>query len=309
MAQFRTTADLIDSILTRAGETTSGTSSYDSNGDVLNYLNRVHFSLLAGGTVSLGKDSTVEIDETWDWARSKRPIIIELQPKYDSASVTLTLSSEAGTLSTAPSYSMAGWYLEVDGNEGLYRIASHTASSTSFELDGAWPNDSVSSGSCRIFQLDYDIIPSYMIVDTANNKVQFQETSGTTITGTLTSGSYTPSDLATHVGSVMTSAGSSTYTVTYSSVTKYFTIASDRSGGGGVFIFVGTGDQSNFSIHKDLGFDDVNSSDAASVTSTYILGGIARLIEPMKRLRGIDQEIFGTDSESFSRDYSRRKPR
>lgn len=303
MAQFRSTADIVDSVLKRAGEVTNGNSAYDSNGDVLDFLNRVHFSIVAGGTIPLGKDVTVQIDETWPWARAKKSLILELQPEITTGSITLTQGSEAGTFSSGPTPSVAGWYLRIDGSEGLYRIASHTAGATAFELDAAWPDSSVSGGSFSVFKLDYDLVPDYIVVDSTNDKIQFQETTDTTLTGTLTQGAYTPAQLATHVGSVMDTAGASTYTVTYSSTTKLFTIASDRGGGGGIFILEGTGSQSAYSIHKTLGFDDVNSTDAASVTSTYILGGIARLIEPFRIHRGPLQEIFGCDKESFLHDY------
>lgn len=303
MAQFRSTADLIDNVLKKAGEVTNGNSPYDSNGDVLDFLNRVHFSLIAGGTIPLGKDSTVQIDETWPWARAKKPLVLELQPKIETGSVTLTLSSEVGTFSSAPAVSVQGWYLSVDGKEGIYRVGAHTAASTAFELDADWPNATVSGGTYTLFKLDYDLTPDFIVIDATNDKIQFQEASGTTLTGTLTKGVYSPSELATEVKTAMDAAGASTYTVTYSATTKFFTIASDRGGGGGVFILVGTGDQADFSAHKTLGFDDANTTDAASVTSTYILGGIARLVEPFKVQRGSLKEIYGIDRETFSRNY------
>jgi len=306
LAQFRTTADLIDSILTRAGETTGGTSAYDANGDVLNFLNRVHFSLLAGGTIPLGKDTTVEIDETWPWAKAIRPIVLELQPKYNSGTVLLTLASEAGTLSAAPSYSLAGWYMRVSGTEGVYRVASHSASSTAFELDGAWPSTTVTAGVATFFKLDYELIPTYIVIDSTNNKFDFKKTAGgSLLTATLTAGSYTPSDLATHIATQLTTAASGpTITGSYSSITKLFTFVSDGAGSTVFQPFFATGTNQLQSCHRVLGFDDTDLSGALTYTSTYVLGGIARLIEPMKIQRGYSQEVFGIDSESFSRDFT-----
>jgi len=60
VAQFRTTADVLDLALANAGEVTNGNSPYET--DLLNKLNRVHFTLVAGGTIALGKDSSVQID-------------------------------------------------------------------------------------------------------------------------------------------------------------------------------------------------------------------------------------------------------
>lgn len=297
MAQFRTTADIVDAALRNAGEVTNGNSSYES--EALGFVNRVHFSLIAGGTIALTKDQTVEIDETWPWSRAKKSLILELQPKIETGSVTVTLGSEAITFSSAPSVSVEGWYLRIIGRDGLFRIASHSASSTSAEIDGLYP-EATGSLSYEVFKLDYDLTPSYIVIDSSNNKIQFQESAGTTLTATLTSGSYTPSALATEVQTQMnTTGGTPVYTVTYSALTKKFTIASDR-GGSSVFILVGTGDQSLFSAHKTLGFDDENTTNAASVVSTYILGGIARLVEPFSGPRA---QIYGIDRESMSREY------
>lgn len=305
MAQFRTTADLVDSVLNRAGETTSGSSAYDTNGDVLGFLNRVHFSLVAGGTVPLGKDATVEIDETWPWAKASRPMVLELQPKITTGTVTLTLGSEVGTFSSAPTVSVAGWYVQVTGVEGTYRIASHTASATGFELDGAWPLTSVSAGSFTLFKLDYDLIPEYLVIDSTNNKLDFKKTSaGSELTATLTAGAYTPSDLATHVAAQMTTAaGGPTITGSYSTVTKFFSLTTDGAGTTSLYPLFATGSNVGQSVHRLLGYDDSDLAVGTTQTSTYILGGVARLVEPF-RVHGEDRsEIFGVDSESFLRNY------
>jgi len=300
LAQFRTTADILDLALSDAGETTNGTSAYES--DALDYLNRVHMAIVTGGTIPIGKDSTVEIDETWPWAKSLKPLILELQPKIDTGTVTLTQGSEVGAFSSAPSVSVTGWYLRVNGREEVLRIGAHTAASTAFEIDGSYP-DASGTLNFTLFKLDYTLTPEYIVIDQSNNKIEFQETAGTTLTGTLTSGVYTPTALASEVQTQMNSAGGTpAYTVTYSSVTRKFTIASDRAGGA-VFVLVGTGSNSKFSAHKTLGFDDANTTNAASVVSTYVLGGLARIIEPFKINKGSGSRISGLDPEAFMRDY------
>lgn len=303
MAQFRTTADVLDLALANAGETTNGNSGYET--DLLNKLNRVNFTLIAGGTISLGKDATVEIDEVWPWAKAKRPMVIELQPKITTGSVTVTLGSEAGTFSSGPAASVAGWYLKVDGSEGTYRIASHTAAATAFELDGAWPLATVTGGTFTVFKLDYDLVPTYLVIDSTNNKIDFKKTSGgSVLTATLTAGSYTPSELATHVGTQMTTAASGpTITCTYSAITKLFTITTDAAGSTTLLPMFATGTNQKQSAHKLLGYDDVDQAAATSHVSTYILGGIARMIEPFRLQRGEQTEVFGCDTESFMRDY------
>ena len=297
MAQFRTTSDILDLALTNGGEVTNGNSPYEAQ--VLNYLNRVHFAIVAGGTIPVGGDSTITIDEAWPWARARLPLILELQPAYETGTIILTQGSEAGTFSSAPAASLQGWYIQVEGRKEWLRIGNHTGGATAFEIDGAYPDSSVSGSSFTAVKLDYDLIPSFIVIDSSNNKIQVQKVSGSTLTGTLTAGVYSPSDLATHVAAVMTTALSGpTVTGSYSSTTRKFSFLSDLAGTTSFFI-VGNGDQSAFSAHKILGFDDETTSHAATQTSTYVLGGIARLIEAMKLADGA--KITGLDPESFHR--------
>lgn len=300
MAQFRTTADIMDLALSNAGEVTSGTSAYET--DLLNKLNRVHFALCAGGTISLGKDTTVTIDETWPWAKARRPLILELQPAYETGTVSLTLGSEAGTFSSGPSYSVAGWYLRVSGREGLYRIASHTAAATAFELDAAYPDTTGATLTFEVFKLDYDLTPDYLVIDSLNNKIDFKKTAGgAELTATLTAGAYTPSALATAVGTAMTTAASGpTITASYSAITKKFTITSDGAGSTTLLPLFATGTNQLISAHNLLGYDDVDQSAALSHVSTYIQGGVARLVEPFRLPSGL---VYGIDAESFIRAY------
>lgn len=303
MAQFRSTSDTLDLALTNAGEVTNGNSPYETQ--VLNYLNRVYFTLITGGTIPIGKDTTVTIDETWPWAKAKAPLILEVQPKYDTGSVTLTLGSEVGAFSAAPSVSLQGWHLKVIGRDEWFKIAIHSAASTAFEIDGAYPDATGSGLTYMAVKLDYDLVPDFITINDGNNKLQFQEAAGVTLTATLTNGVYSPSDLATQVQTQLNATGGTpAYTVTYSSTTRKFTIASDRASSA-VFVLVGNGSQAGFSAHKTLGFDDEDTTNAASVTSTYVLGGIARLVEPMKIHKGSSQlgSVFGIDAESFQRDY------
>jgi hypothetical protein len=180
----------------------------------------------------------------------------------------------------------------------LFRIASHTASATAFELDGAWPSDSITGGTFLVFKLDYDLVPDYIVIDSSNNKLDFKKTSaGSELTATLTAGTYTPAQLISHVATQMTTAASGpTITGSYSSVTKKFSITSDGAGTTTLLPLFATGSNQDFSAHKILGFDDVDSSAALTQTSNYILGGIARLVEPFRGPRGaiglIDPEAF-----------------
>ncbi len=299
MAQFRTTADIVDLALRKAGEVTNGNSPYETQ--VLDYLNRMHMTLLAGGTIPIGKDASVTIDETWPWARSKIPLVLHLQPKINTGTVTFTQGSVGGTFSSAPAVSLEGWFIRVSGRATVYKIAHHAAAATAFSVEGEYLEATGSSLNFEAYKLDYELIPDYITVNSENDRIQFQEAAGTTLTGTLTHGVRTPTAHIAHVITILNATGGTpVYTGSYDSSTRKFTISSDR-GGSSVFVLVGTGDQSHRSQHKVLGFDDENTTNAASIVSTYALGGIARLIEPMRVLSG--EHIFGTDAESFSRDF------
>lgn len=299
MAQFRTTADILDLALQNAGEVTNGNSPYETQ--ALNYLNRVHMAIVCGGTIPIGKDSTVEIDETWPWALAKKPMILELQPSYETGTIGVTQGSTTAPMSDPPAYSLAGYHIQFDGKSEWYKVAGHTASEVTLSLDGAYADESVDYATFRAIKIDYDLLPSYITIDSSNNKLQFQEAAGTTLTATIVSAGYTPAQLATEVATALgVTGGTPAYTMTYDAVSRKFTIGSNRAGGA-IFVLVGTG--SEFSIHKTLGFDDENSTNAASITSTYPLGQIARLVEPFTVHKGLGDGIFGIDKESFQREY------
>ena len=128
MAQFRTTADLVDSILTRIGQPTDGTSPYETR--VLNALNQFYVELIAGGTIFSGTKFETEVDENWAWALSRHPIILELQPKETTGSISLTQGSEVGTFSSGPTPSLQGWFIKMEARDDWFKIATHSAGGT-----------------------------------------------------------------------------------------------------------------------------------------------------------------------------------
>lgn len=299
MAQFRTSADIIDSILLRAGEPTGGTSAFESR--ALEFLNRIHHVIIGGGN-----EFNIECNEVWPWAKASAPMVLELQPKYNTGTVSLTNGSEAGSFSSAVTDSKAKWYLQLNGRAGLFRLASHAAGATAFELDGAYDGETGATLNYKLFKLDYELAPSYITINSKNNKLDFEETASSELTATLTNGSYTPGDLATEIDTQLTSAGASAYTITYDSDTRKFTLASDRAGGGNTFkLLCASGTNAKKAAWETLGFDIEDQADAASHESSYILGGVSRLIEPAKIYKGAAKEgnIYGTDAARFHRDY------
>jgi len=179
VAQFRTTADLLDLALQKAGETTNGNSSYET--EALNYMNEVHLALVAGGTIPIGKDATVQIDEVWPWSKKKTPMVIELKKKYDTGTINVTSDSESIVFSDAPAFSVEGWHIKAEGKQEWYRICGHVAGSVNAELDSRYNDDSNAAVDFKVVKLEYDLCPEYLCITKDNNKLDFKESvSGST---------------------------------------------------------------------------------------------------------------------------------
>ena len=298
MSQFRTTADLIDSVLRRCGELTDGNSPYESQ--ALDYLNQIHHTVITGRS-----ELNLEVDEPFLWARAPRPIILELQPPYTSGSVALTQGSKSGTFSAAPSYSVKGWFIKVDGVSEILRIGAHTASSTSFDLDAAYPGSDVSAGTFTVFKLDYDLVPDYLVIDTDNDKLDFIVSGTTEITATLTAGTYTPANLIAHVATQLQAADSArTYTGSYDTVKRVFSITSNLASSA-IFKPQGAGTNAHRSAWATLGFDYENvSTSAATHTGIYPVGSVVRLVGPGRIHYGNNSgQVEGVDALTLDKRY------
>lgn len=302
MAQFRTTADILDLALDNGGEVTNGRSPYEAR--VLGFTNRVHQALISGGTIALTKDASIQIDETWPWAKSRNPLVLEMKPKYTTGNVTITRGSNALTFYPAPPISLEGYHIKINSRAEVFKILAHTVSTTTAYLDGGYPDDSVAAVAFTAFKIDYELVPDYLLVSDLNNKIQFKKTDvGSVITGTLTKGVYSPDDLVTHVATVMTTAAAGpTVTGDYDPISRKFSLVSNGAGTT-ILEIVGNGTESQFSIHRELGFDDETSEAALTQEGIYALGGISRLIEPFRINKGNNIIVTGIDPETFSRNY------
>lgn len=297
MSNFRTTADILDGVLRRSGEMTSDLGTSPLQAAALLYLNQLHETVICGGN-----ELETDIDESWTWAKGRRPIIVNLNPPITAGSVTLTLGSTAGTFSTAPqlnsaNVSVENWYLKPDNGPEIYRIATHTSGSTAFSLDAAFPQTSYAS-TYHCFQLEYELIPSYIIVDQYNDTLDFISRGTTAQSATMTHGSYTPSALATHAATVLTSAdtNANTYTGSYDSIQRTFKLTSNLGGTAtAVFGIVGNGTNYYRSGWNELGYDYLTTSGSASYTGIYPLGATARLTQPARCYYGYQ---FGYGSEA-----------
>jgi hypothetical protein len=110
----------------------------------------------------------------------------------------------------------------------------------------------------------------YFVIGSTNNSIDFLEVAlGTEFNATITSGSYTPDELATEIKTQLEAVGAETYTVTYSAVTGKWTIA---TAGSFLSLLWDTGTNEATTIGNTLGFS--TASDSTGSTS-YLGGNIA----------------------------------
>lgn len=306
MALSRTTADYVNAVLRKCGETTNGSSQYTT--DVLEYLNKVHTDVIAGGTLF-----DLDVDDNFVWAMSRNPYVLTLQPAITAGTVTLTLDSTALTFSSAPTKSLAGWHIQMAGEYTVYRIMSHSANSGSASLDSNYVGTLTSGAGYTAFKLDYDVVPEQMYIETGvNDTIDFIESGTTQLSATLTAGTYTPAALATQVALQLNATGthSNTYAASYSSTTRLFTISSNLGGSGSPLfsLLAASGTNASKSAMPGLGFDDLDlTGNGANVgyVSTYGLGAISRLCGPITFYQGQSRDpyIEGIDALTMQEEY------
>lgn len=298
MAFQKSTTQLKNDVLTRCGELTDGSSQFES--DVVLYLNKVYQNLLAGGNLF-----DPSANEAWVWAQSKNPILFSLAPTV-TGTATLTNGSTAGTFGSTPTLSLEGRYLFISGQSDVYKISQHTAASTSFSIDQEYL-ETTGSYNYTATKLDYDMFSNTIIINSKNNKIDFTEGGGE-LTATLTSGSYTPAALCTEIDTRMTAAGSQSYTVSFNSITRKFTIA---QGGASFSLLFGTGTNAGISASATLGYDCNNYTGALTYSSEYALSAIMRITKPISIYRnGVNysgnpkdsNKIFLIDDNTFMRE-------
>lgn len=109
------------------------------------------------------------------------------------------------------------------------------------------------------------------VIDSTNDKIDFKESGGgSTLVATLTHGTYTPAALATLIGTQMgaASGATGTYTVTYSSSTGKWTIATSLAF---LSILWHTGSDNATEVGAAIGFDvTADSTGATTYTGAKI---------------------------------------
>lgn len=150
MANFLYSSDIIAAGLFAAGEATDGTSDYAEQAII--YLNRGYQAIWMGGA-----ELDPMIKEEWHWLRSTTPGVITINPVISAGTVTVANNSASITFSSAPSVSVQGRFFKTNTNTDVFRISSHTASSTSATLDSVYTGSNSSTEGYKIMQLEYDM--------------------------------------------------------------------------------------------------------------------------------------------------------
>lgn len=150
MANYRTSADLIDDILFRAGEPTDGTSDFED--EALRLLNRAYRALWTGGG-----EFVKGMNERWLWLKKDPPGVLTLLPSITDGTVDVTNNSTSITFSVAPAASVAGWFFRVDEDGTMFRIASHTGGVATATLDSPYTGATNTAAAYRLMKLEYDL--------------------------------------------------------------------------------------------------------------------------------------------------------
>lgn len=155
MSNYQYSSDLIEDILDRAGEPTDGTSDFDAS--ALKYLNRAYQALWNGGG-----EFESQINETWWWLQTEGNII--LQPVISLDTVSVTNNSDSITFSSAPVPSVSGYFFRVTDHADVFKIATHTASTTNATLDSIYTGETKAAASYKLMKLDYSVTDNLGII-------------------------------------------------------------------------------------------------------------------------------------------------
>lgn len=152
------TTDIKKSVLRHCGEVDDGTSFYDSNGQVMDYLNKAHVAILGGGN-----EFDFELSKPWSWAVVQNPSVLVLQPTYNGINsapiglVNVTANSAAISFTVAPAISLKGYRLNILGRPDFMRIVNHVAGSVNATLDGPYADITGINLSFQAILIDYQL--------------------------------------------------------------------------------------------------------------------------------------------------------
>jgi hypothetical protein len=152
VANLTYTSELLDDMLRRAGETTTGNSKYEAR--ALIYLNRAYRSLAQGG---LEFDNKKVRD--WWWLYTQDNVI--LQPIRNSGTVSVTQNNATATLSATVASDLDGYFFKVDGHADVFKVSAHTAGSATLTLDSVYTGDTSATATYTLWKVDYDLAADF----------------------------------------------------------------------------------------------------------------------------------------------------
>jgi hypothetical protein len=152
VANLTFSSEILDDMLRRAGESTSGNSKYEAR--ALIYLNRAYRALADGG---LEFDNKKIRDWWWLYMHSN----IILQPAYTTGTVSVTQNSANITISAVVATSRAGWYFKVDGWPDVFKVSTHTAGTATMVLDSVYTGDTNATATYKLIKLEYDLASDF----------------------------------------------------------------------------------------------------------------------------------------------------
>lgn len=157
MANFTNMQDLIDATLQHAGEKqgTANPSSFRSL--VVTYMNRAQHEIISGGN-----EFKVDMGEPWPWAKAQDPGILQLDPPYETGTVTLTKGLATGTFSDAPGADLTGRQLKLDNRPEVFKIIANAGGGAAFTLDANYTDETGSGLTFKAHKLDYTLTTSIM---------------------------------------------------------------------------------------------------------------------------------------------------
>lgn len=149
------TNDLKKSCLRHCGEVDDGTSYYDQNGQVLDYLNKAHMSILGGGN-----EFNVELSKPWSWAMVLNPGVVILQPPYISGGVSVTNGSRYVQFDTPPNFSLANYRLQLLDRVDYMKIISHQPGQQTAIIDAPYADLTGAGLPYQAILIDYKLSPT-----------------------------------------------------------------------------------------------------------------------------------------------------
>jgi len=153
MANYTTSADIIDDALFRAGEPTDDTSDFQAA--AVRYLNRVYQAIWDGGG-----ELVPEINENWHWLKKDDIGVLTMQPSIKTGTVSVTNGSASITFSDAPApaidTSMQEWFFKVDNHPDVFEISSNDLA-TAQTLESVYTGPTDGTATYRMWKAIYPL--------------------------------------------------------------------------------------------------------------------------------------------------------